>query len=132
MANEWEKVELYGANNDGNPRRYTVADGVAVSKGTLMAMSDPRTAAAFVDGNTVCAGVASEGKDANDGATTLALWTDGIFEVVASFATAVGAPITGGDSNKAYTVDGASGAQIIGYCMETAALDETVNMRLQL
>ena len=32
MANEWVKVELYGANNDGTPVRYTIADATAVQK----------------------------------------------------------------------------------------------------
>ena len=48
-------VELYGANNDGEPRRYTIADGVTVSKGTLLALIDPRVASYAIVTSVMCA-----------------------------------------------------------------------------
>lgn len=133
MANELIKVELYGANNDGCPRRYTIADGTSVSKGSLLALSDPRTVTASTGTNFVCAGVASEDHLANEGYTSIAAWTDGIFEAVASGAITIGAPITFCESNFVKQAGvGASGATIAGYSLEAAADAELVNIRLSL
>ena len=141
MANEWVKVELFGANNDGNPIRYTIADGSAVSKGTLMTLVDARTASFALTMGEPIAGVTSEEKNANDGATSIALWTDGIFEAVASDAITIGHPFIGTTSTEqnqitaAALVPGvASGGAVTGagYSLESAGAAETVNVRLRL
>ena len=133
MANEWTKVELYGANNDGEPRRYTIADGTAVSKGQLLQLTDPRTVTAKTAALQACAGVASMEKKASDGSTSISCWTNGIFEATASLAIAVGNPVVGVDRNKVNAAPAiASGAQIIGYALETATAGETINVRLRL
>lgn len=141
MAYEWEKVELYGANNDGEPRRYTIADGVAVSKGQLLVLLDERAASAAVTASIVYAGVASEEHLPNQGVTAIAAWTNGIFEATASGAIGVGSPITGAESNFIQSVKEnaalsgaiiASGAGILGYCFGAAADAEKVNVRLRL
>ena len=77
MANEWVKVELYGANNDGNPIRFTVLDGKSISKGQLLELADARTASGSLVDTAVYAGVASEEKIAGDGTTSISVWTDG-------------------------------------------------------
>jgi len=59
MANEATKVELYGQNNDGCPRRYTCAEDVTINKGTLLVLSDPRTAAAHESTGQYLAGIAA-------------------------------------------------------------------------
>ena len=94
MANEWVKVELYGANNDGNPIRYTIADGVSVSKGQVLELIDNRTVQvnSTVGQLANMAGIALEEHIANQGKTTIAAWTDGIFRAVVS-----GASITVGE-----------------------------------
>ena len=137
MVNEWVKVELYGANNDGDVRRFTIADATQVSKGTLMTLTDNRTATVAVASHIpqVYAGVSSESKDANDGATSIGCWTNGIFEAIASGAIPVGAPITGGANNDVQNVAAllvASGANILGYALETASDNEVINVRLRL
>jgi len=137
MAFEWEKVELFGANNDGDPVSYTVADGTAVSKGTLMKLTDPRTAIAATTDiiPTPIAGVASTDKEANDGATRLALWTNGIFEVSASGAIRIGESVTGTLNNYVISsgalTEAASGA-ILGRALESGTDAEVINVRLQL
>ena len=85
MANEWVKVELYGANNEGQIVRYTIADGTSVSKGALLCLSDERTAIAAANWTPV-AGVAAEEHVANQGVTSIGCYTQGIFEAVASLA----------------------------------------------
>ena len=138
MANEWAKVELYGANNDGCPRRFTIADGVSVSKGQTLVLSDPRTAAGGGAGLfDPCAGVAAMEKEANDGSTSISVWTDGVFEAVASGAIAVGQAIMFADLNRVKAVNlsasGAQmGAQVCGYALEAADNAETINVRLRL
>lgn len=133
MANEWIKVELYGQNNDGEPRRYTIADGLSVSKGSTLELTDPRTVILSTGTTAVCAGVAAEDHLANVGVTSIAVWTSGIFEAVASGAITIGAPITFCESNKVkQSIVSASGAAIAGYCLETAADAETINVRLRL
>jgi len=72
-------VELLG--NGGDPIIYTVADGTGIVKGDLLQLTDNRTAAASADGK-VCAGIAAMEKVANDGATTMSCYTNGIFDIV--------------------------------------------------
>ena len=130
----WVKVELYGSNNDGGLRRFTVADGTQISKGILLALSDPRTAAAAGALETTFAGVAAMEKVANDGSTSISAWTDGIFEAVASLAIGVGQPILGAERSSVGPASTlvASGAGVLGYALEEAAAGETINVRLRL
>ena len=135
MANEWTKVELYGQNNDGDPRRYTVASGVAISKGTLLIISDPRTASAHTTASgAYMAGVAAMDKSATDPSTSISAWTNGVFEAKASGTCTVGLPFK--TSTVANVVEPAAntiiGSAVGGYFLETGATDEIVNVRLQL
>jgi len=137
MANEWTKVELYGANNDGTPRRFTIADGTAVSQGAVMALSDPRTVIAAAADTYEFAGIASMDKEANDGSTSISCWTDGVFEAVASDAILLGMGVTGlCVDNQIIQVQGdsptVSQAHILGHALEAADAAETINVRLRL
>jgi hypothetical protein len=131
----WVKVELYGANNDGSPRRYTIADATAVSKGTLLALSTPRTATVAAAASVTYAGVASEEHPASAGITSIAAWTDGIFRAVASDAVVAGQPVTGGATDQIYKGQAGtvlSGAALLGYAMEDIAAAGTGAIRLKL
>lgn len=129
MANEAVIIELLG--NGGDPVRYTVADGNAVAKGTLMYLSgDPRTIAASSGEGQIFVGIAASEKVANDGQTTLAVYTHGIFDLKDS-----GSGMTLGDvcklggANTIATADeaGAQGAkEEVGLVLETAAANEVV------
>ena len=91
MANEWVKVELFGANRDGEPRSYNVASATAISKGTVLTLTDERTAIADADAsNAMVAGVAAADKSATDFSTSISCWTQGIFIATASAAATVG------------------------------------------
>ena len=133
MTYEWTKVELFGSNNDGDPIRFTCASGTAITKGTLLAMTDPRTAIAHSSAGQAIAGVAAMDKQSNDGSTTISAWTNGIFEVTASAAVTVGWPVI--SAAQGNTVDpgtAQSGAFIIGYAMESASAGEVINVRLKV
>lgn len=133
MSNEWTKVELFGQNNDGQKIRFTIADGLAVSKGQLLALVDPRTASAALVTSTVFAGVAAEDHLPNTGITDIAVWTQGVFNAVASAAITIGAPVTGTHTNYVLQApNGASGAQIIGNSFYALSIAETGNVRLNL
>jgi len=136
MVNEWTPVELYGANNDGGKRRFTIGDSTAASKGEILELADPRTAKTVTAAGVPIAGVASEEHLPDVGVTNISVWTDGIFEAVSSGAIVLGAGVQVGTVGNAVASFGqsaaVSGACMLGYCLETAADNETVNIRLKL
>ena len=81
MANEAVILELVGQPS-GEPIRFSVEDGTTIEKGTLMKMSgsDMYALASSADGD-IFAGIAATEKVANDGSTTLGLWTKGLFDL---------------------------------------------------
>lgn len=131
--NELVPIEL--TNSTGFPRRITVADGTAITKGTLLNLSDARTGVKSATEGEAISGVASMDKVASDGATTISVWTDGIFDCYASGAITAGQPIISAGMNnevKLLTSLGSSGATCIGYAMETASDKETIACRIRL
>lgn len=135
MANEAVIIELLG--NGGDPVRYTVADGTGIEKGTIMKFdSDPRTVAACSANGDLIAGIAAAEKVASDGSTTLALYTNGIFDIMctASSGSAVlGGPvkITGANTIAPAdddTIDKAR--EVVGYSLETGTASEVVAVRV--
>ena len=81
-------IELLGKEK-GRPVRYTVADGVAIPKGTLMKVIEPRTAEATDGDDKPFCGIAATEKVISDGSTTLACYTHGIFKLTNSATTAL-------------------------------------------
>lgn len=107
------------------PIPFTVADGTAIPKGSVLKLTDPMTAA-IADGDTdVIAGIAAEEKIANDGKTTLAVYRGGVFR---GFAGAAGATVGAGlitdvgtgAPNELVNADVNSEA-LVGIAFETAA-----------
>lgn len=78
MAAEAVIIELL---NDGEPLQVTVADGAGIEKGTLLKISDPRTAAASSGASDTFIGIAAAEKVASDGSTRLAAYTRGVFDL---------------------------------------------------
>jgi len=111
-----------------------VASGVAISKGTLLALSDARTAAAAASFTQPIAGIAAMDKSATDLSTSISVWTNGVFEASASLAIVVGLPVVSSDVANmiAQATSTASGAAVMGYAMETAADADVINVRLAL
>ncbi len=133
MANEWVKVELYGANNDGNPRRYTIATGTSVSKGQPLQLTSARTVTAATGALHACAGIAMEEHIPDVGVLSISVWTDGIFRAVASGVISIGDSITFADLNKAHAAGAAaSGSFTVGYALEAGTAGDTISVRLRL
>ena len=130
MANEAVIVELLG--NEGEAVDFTVADGVAISKGTLMSGGDLRVASASAGTADVFVGVAAADKEASDGATNLALYTHGIFDMTVNAGTAVtaGAMVVLSGANlirDAIAEELLTGA-VIGQALETGSTSEVIEV----
>jgi len=135
MTYEITKVELFGENRDGDQITYTCASGTAIPLGTLLTLSDPRTAAANVASGGATAGVAAMQKSGTDFSTKVSVWINGIFEAYASGAISAGdevqaASVAGSFTNCIGTLQ--TGGKKIGYALETAADGEKLTFRLQL
>lgn len=133
MANEAVIIELLG--NGGDPIRYTVADGTGIAKGTLMYLSGDRTISAHSGQGQDFVGIAAAEKVADDGSTTLAVYTNGIFDLTddGSGMSLGDMAKLGGTANKIATADEA-GAQCapeyVGKVLETASASEVVAVRV--
>lgn len=131
MANEAVIVNL--GPNGGNPIKFTVADGTNISKGTLLKLSGDRTVAASAANSDVFAGIAAADKEANDGATKLSAYTEGIFDLVACTAgVTLGGIVSISLANiiKQATEAEMVTGDIVGKCIETASDGETVQVML--
>ena len=142
MANEAKILTLYGQPK-GEPINFTIADGEAVEKGQIMKMSGAYTVAPAEGDNDIIAGIASSEKVANDGSTTIGVWTRGIFDVLVQGAVAIGDDITlsgtaaaGTAANilkKYTTVDNEKG-YVLGKALEevSATNEDTIAVKLTL
>jgi len=130
MANEATIIELSGMN----PIMHTCADGTNISKGTLLKLtSDPNTVAASAADSDVYAGVAAADKEANDGATTIAVHVPGqmnVFDMTAGYDVTLGAlvSLSGANIIKPATEAEVVTGDVIGKCMETATTAEVVRV----
>ena len=135
MANEAVIIELLG--NKGDPVRYTVIDGATIEKGTIMEMEDNRTAKKISGANKPIAGIAAAEKVANDGSTTLAVYTNGIFDLTVGSGqvTVVGSDVVSNGSDNTIdtfdTLDDELG-YVIGKSLETGGNSEVVAIRILL
>lgn len=109
---------------------FTCADGTAIEKGTLLKLTDPRTASASDGAGDVLAGIAMEEKEASNGITSIGVIRKGIFDMYCSGACPVGAPVmSAGVDNEVKIASGnASGAAILGYMLEAGADTETAQV----
>jgi len=133
MANEAVIIELF---NGGRPMQFTCADGTTIEKGTLMELTSPRTVIANTNDNAPLVGIAAAEKVASDGATTIAVYTDGIFDVLTDSGTdAVGAMMA--NSATENTVQGADATDllqgsVLGKVLETCTNGGTHAIRVNL
>jgi hypothetical protein len=127
MANEAEIVELLG--NGGDPIQVTVADGAGIAKGTLLKITDDRTGAATGADNDPFIGIAAAEKVANDGSTTLAVYTHGVFRLRGSAAIAVGERVSISGAN---TITKVAAADLlfsnVGVALETIGEAGTIEI----
>ena len=132
MAYEAVIIELLG--NGGEPVRYTVADDTAIPKGSLMYLSGDRTATISSAQGQFFIGIAAAEKVADDGSTSLAVYTNGIFDL-----TDEGAGITLGNMVKLGGVNTISAAdeagaqdaaEYVGIALEAATGSEVIAVRV--
>ena len=132
-------------NRISDPIDFTVADATAIAKGALLALTDERTAILSSSVAQPLAGIAAREKVASDGRTNLAVYYDGVFDMVASGAIRIGAWVVSGTTGslnyveeaKIFTSGGstyatASGAQLLGYSLGTAADNEIVQIMVHV
>src|SRR3990167_4371998 len=126
MANEAVIIELLG--NGGDPIRVTVANATGIEKGTLMKISsDPRTATATAASGDKFIGIAAAEKVANDGATEIAVYTKGIFDLKSdNTGSALGVIVAVGGANLTETAVEADYplGNCIGKNLETVSANE--------
>lgn len=131
MTNEAVIVELLG--KEGDPIDFTIADGLAVEKGTLMKLIDPRacSGASTTAGGEEFAGIAAAEKVASDGQTNLALYQYGIFDLKnSSIAIGVGDKVSMSGVNliKIATAAEVDAGQAIGKALEAGDADEVIEV----
>ena len=132
MGDEAILIELFG---DGRPIRYTCADGTPIPKGTLLTISGAKTVVSHSNADQAIAGIAAHEKVANDGATTISVYTDGIFDMTAAAGgvTDLGARCAcSATGNMITAADAADILQIsdIGMCLEAHANNEVAAVRV--
>jgi len=109
--------------------RYTVADGVAIPKGTLLQLTSPNTALASSADNEVCAGIAMFEKVASDGSTEITAALDGVWGLTTSAgAISAGNQVgyNGLNEIKVYTTLDIEKGYVLGKALETIGAVATV------
>ena len=126
MANEAVIINL--GPNGGRVMRMTCADA-GIEKGTILKLTDPRTVAACSADNDMFGGIAAEEKVSGDGKTDIAVYTEGIFDLLSTAAgITAGNMVSIGGANqiKIYTtLDGEIGYGF-GKALETCAAAEVM------
>ena len=116
-----------------DPIDFTCANTDAFEKGAFVKIYDPRIASGSEIVLKNCAGIVAREKIASDGRTQVAVYRRGIFDVHASGAINAGDAVAMAESNDVIAAPvSASGAQIIGSAMETAADNETFQIYLNI
>ena len=127
MANEAVIIELLG--NGGDPIRYTVSNHVPIAKGTICTFVTPRTLSGSQTTGAI-AGIAAAEKVTGDGSTTLAVYTNGIFDLKGAgdtFTVGDWAILSGVNMVKISSTAGqVSGNRCIGYSLETTGTESEV------
>lgn len=116
------------------PVPFTCADGTGIEKGAILKMTDPRTAALADGDGDVIAGIAAAEKIANDGNTTIPVYREGWFKVLAGVGSiTVGLTLdthaSTGATNEVAIAPATTGHRL-GFALESAGDGETFLMEL--
>ena len=110
----------------------TCADGTGIEKGAVLKLTDPLTASASDGVADVVAGICAREKIANDSRTRVAVYRDGIFDMVASGGISVGAAVVTSSGGPNLVETAAVNAEnILGVALETATAGETFQVELK-
>src|SRR3990167_2107227 len=108
------------------PINFTVANATAITKGSVLRLTDEFTASAATEDYDLIAGIAATDKIASDGVTKLALYRQGVFVMTLSGSGNVGdaVGVFGDGSNKVGVLDVTgqtlSGSRVLGTLFSTA------------
>lgn len=111
----------------------TIDDSASALKGTMVALADPNKVSTTVSATTPIAGFLARDKVANDGRTQVPILKRGKVTAVCSGAVVLGLPVApAGVDNMIKYAGAVSGAQIIGYALETGADQEAIEIMVRL
>ena len=138
MANEAVVIELAGQPK-GKPMRFRVGDAAAIEKNALLWYYDAAgqkraSGAAVTHAAKPFAGIASTEKKANDGTLNLGLYRCGVFDLTTDGGADIktGEPVIMSGANLICRMPVAepagSGAYIVGYALEDASANETIQV----
>ncbi len=118
------------------PVNFTCADGTGIEQGAILKLSDPMTAALADGDEDYVAGICHTEKIASDGTTSVSVYIDGVFDLVASGSITAGTAVathasTGGSNVVAAATATAVGCKTLGIALETASEGESILVRLQ-
>jgi hypothetical protein len=117
-----------------DPIDFIVADGVAITKGAICKLSDPRTAATSDGDEDYIAGIAARDKVASDGRVRLAVFRRGIFDMMCSGSVTAGQTVAKGAVANTVKVADAScvGSKVLGIALETGSDGEVIEVELNI
>lgn len=131
MANEAVIIEL---PRNIHAVRRTCADGATIEKNTLLKLTDPNTVAAS-SARDEWGGVAAAEKVASDGATSMAVHLNGVFDmtIATGGSCTIGEQVTLSGAN---LIDAATEAEVqlgkfIGWAEEAGSSAEVIRVRLR-
>lgn len=108
---------------------FTVADGTGIEKGSLLKVTDPRTAIIASGTGDALAGIAMREKVADSGRTELGVYRRGWFDMYVSGAVTVGQAVCSISGFPNYVMaagETVSGAAILGTALETGSNGEQI------
>lgn len=119
------------------PVNFTCANATAITKGTLMKLTDPMTAIISTASNDPICGIAAADKIVSDGNTHIAVYMRGIFKVSGSGTITAGDALMASDTaNYPNYVQKSgltsSGMRTLGYALETSTNGQTLKILLNV
>jgi len=132
MADEAIIVELLG--NKGDPVRYTCDNAIGIAKGSVMELTSPRTVIQSTAVDRPIVGIAATEKVANDGQTSIAVYTNCIVQLKCvttqcEIGDYVSASATDNQVTLSSTLDLEKGWSV-GYALETIGTGATGMIRV--
>ena len=132
MTNE-AKMRQYGSTATD----FICADGTGIEKGALLMLTDPRTVALSTGDEDYFVGIAGREKIASDGRVRIAVYTDGIFDIMCSGAVTAGQAVatfssTGGSNFITVATATAIGNKTVGIALEDSAAGTPELIQIQL
>ena len=114
--------------------RYTIADGNALTFGTMLALTDPNTAVAHSSDGQVFAGIVWVAKKASDGIVEVVAALNGVWDLTDGGASAIIGSLlaldgTANETRLAVEADIITGS-IIGKLLEAQSADEVSRVRV--